>query len=554
MLGTGPSGLPYPDALHSKQTIFEIMTGKFTPFPGVETVKELTAEQIGQHVTAFANGAALLKEVGVDCVELHCAHGGATLHCSFISPFYNRRADDYGGSWENRLRFPVETIKAMRKAVGEDYTLLARISADELLGDRGITLKDTTQVIVPTLEEAGIDCFDVSQGSILHSPQGITIPLYYPRGCYIHHAAAVKKVTNRPVIGVGRIVDLDMAEKFLQEGKADIIYMGRQLTSDPETPNKYFEGRYEDIRKCIGCLEGCGNPCPVNYDIQVSPIPLAPAERPKKVLVIGGGVAGMEAARVCALRGHKVTLIEKNSELGGMVSALALNPLNAEFSNFVEYLGNQMRRLNVEVKLCKEASINDMEELKPDVLILASGSALTIPEVAEGKPQVMDHIAALRKKNAIGHNVVIWGHVYGAELAVALAEESRNVTLIGEAGENALTSQSSNDRKFWIYKKLTDVNAVRVSPDELRVYNPKVMYNIRVEAIDPEGIHLVNKEGRKETLPYDTLIISRGRQPVDSLFDQLAGKVQEIYKIGDCSKVANIQGAVWSANEVARKI
>jgi len=121
-------------------------------------------------------------------------------------------------------------------------------------------------------------------------------------------------------------------------------------------------------------------------------------------------------------------------------------------------------------------------------------------------------------------------------------------------GENALTSQSSNDRKFWIYKKLTDVNAVRVSPDELRVYNPKVMYNIRVEAIDPEGIHLVNKEGRKETLPYDTLIISRGRQPVDSLFDQLAGKVQEIYKIGDCSKVANIQGAVWSANEVARKI
>ncbi|MBW2087011.1 MAG: FAD-dependent oxidoreductase [Deltaproteobacteria bacterium] len=554
MIGVGPSGPPYPDELHPKQSISEIMIGKLSPFPGIEGVVELTVDDIKQNINDFANVAVMLKEAGVDCVELHCAHGGATLYCSFISPFYNRRTDDYGGNWENRLRFPVETIKAMRKAVGKDYPLLVRISADELLKDRGITLEDTTQIIVPALEKAGVDCFDVSQGSILHSPQGITIPMYYPRGCYIHNAAAVKQVTKLPVIGVGRIVDLDMAEKFLQEDKADIIYLGRQLTSDPETPNKYLDGRFEDIRKCIGCLEGCGTPCPVNYDLQPGSLALEPAEKSKKVLVIGGGVAGMEAARVCALRGHEVTLLEKSPELGGIVAALALNPLNAEFNNFVEFLGNQMRRLKVEVRVCKEVTAADVKELKPDVVIVATGSALTLPEVTEGKPLVMDHIEALRKKNAIGDKVVVWGHVYGAELAVALAKEGKDVTLIGEAGENALTSHSGNDRKFWMFKKLTDVNAVRSHPREARVSNPKVLYNIKVEDITPEGIKIVSRQGRKDILPYDTLIISRGRKSVDSLFNELEGKVKEIYKIGDCSTVANIKGAVWSANEVARKI
>jgi len=345
-----------------------------------------------------------------------------------------------------------------------------------------------------------------------------------------------------------------MAEKFLQEGKADIIYMGRQLTSDPETPNKYFEGQIDDIRKCIACVEGCGTPCPINYDIEPGSLPLEPAEKPKKVLVIGGGVAGMEAARVCALRGHEVTLIEKRPELGGMVAALALNPLNAEFENFVEYLGAQMRKLNVDVRICKEASAADIEEINPDAVIVATGSVLTMPDLAEDKPLVIDHIDALRNKSEIGDKVVIWGHVYGAELAVALAEEGKDVILLGEAGENALTSHAANDRKFWIFKRLTDINMVRNGSGEARLTNPKVLYNIKVEDITPEGINIVSRQGLKDTLPYDTLIISRGRKPVDSIYDELEGKVKEIYKIGDCSKVANIKGAVWSANEVARKI
>ncbi len=554
MGGTGPSLMPYPDERHPKDSIFQVMTGDISPNPEVKEVVQFTIEEIEQYENAFASAALALKNAGVDCVELHCAHGGATLYCSFISPFYNRRKDNYGGSWANRLLFPTETIKKMREAVGKDYPLFARISANELLGKRGITLEDTVNIIVPALEEAGVDCLDVSQGSILHSPEGITIPMYYARGCYIEHAAAVKKATKLPVIGVGRVVDLDMAEKFLREERADIIYMGRQLTSDPETPKKYYEGRPEDVRKCIGCLEGCGTPCSINYDISPQSTPLTPASSPKKILIIGGGVAGMEAARVCSLRGHRVTLMEKSPRLGGTVAALALDPLTAEFGNFVEYLGTQMRKLNVDVRVCVEAGPAEVKALKPDVVLLAAGASLRIPEVARNKPGVMDHIKALKNRNGIGKRVVVWGLMYGAELAISLAEEGREVALIGEAGEKALASHASNTRRWWILRKLTDINVVRENPEAIRLNNPEVFFHIHVEDITAEGIVITDKHGKKSVLPYDTLIISRGRGKNYGLFETLESEGIEVYKIGDCSAAGNIVKAVWSANEISRKI
>jgi len=570
MLGAGPSAHPYPDERHPKQSIFEYMMGTISPIPGVEKVTEFTVNDIEQTRDAFAMAVKALKDAGVDCVELHCAHGGATLFCSFISPFYNRREDEYGGNWENRLRFPIDTLKKTREAVGENYPLLVRLSADELLGKEGITLEDTLNIIVPAMEKAGADCLDVSQGSILHSPEGITIPLYYPRGCYIHYAEAVKKVTGLPVIGVGRIVDLDMAEKFLREEKADLIFLARQLTSDPETPKKYYEGRLEDIRKCIGCMEGCGTPCAINYDIGTDSvpittmrrellalpkkIPLTPADKPREILVIGGGVAGMEAARVCALRGHSVTLMEKGPQLGGTVAALALDPPAAEFANIVAYLGVQMRKLEVDVHVCRQVGPVDIEKINPDAVIMATGASLKMPKVAGDKPGVMDHIEALKNRAGIGPQVVIWGLMYGAELAISLAEEGKDVTLIGETGEKTLAAHAVDTRRWWIVKKLVDFNAVRVRPESIKLSNPKVLYPTRVEDITPGEISIVNKQGNKKVLPYDTLIISRGRKKNDSLFEQLKGKAPEIYKIGDCAAAGNILKAIWSANDVARKI
>jgi 2,4-dienoyl-CoA reductase-like NADH-dependent reductase (Old Yellow Enzyme family)/thioredoxin reductase len=552
--GVGPSPMPYPDERHPKMSIFQYMTGELSFMPGIETINVIPKEEIERLKGAFPLAAKALKEAGVDCVELHCAHGGATLYCAFISPFYNRREDEYGGSWENRLRFPVETLKNMRAAVGPDYPILARIDADELLGEGGITVEDTVKFTVPAMEAAGISCFDVTQGSILHSPEGITIPLYYKRGCYIQNAEAVKKATKLPVIGVGRIVDLDMGEKFLQEGRADIIYLGRQLTSDPETPNKYAQGRSDEIRKCIGCLEGCGTPCPINYDIFPEAIPLTPAEKKKKILIIGGGVAGMEAARVCALRGHEIVLVEKEASLGGTVAALAQDPLAAEFKNFVDYLGVQMRKLNIDVRVCREANARVIEEIKPEAIFLATGASLRMPELAENKPGVLDHVEALKNRPAIGQKVVVWGLMYGAEFAISLAREGKEVTLIGEAGEDTLASHASNSRRWWIVRKLVDLTVVRANAEAQKVANPKVLFHIKVEDITPEGIRIIDRQGKRNVLPFDTLIISRGREKNDAIFKEIQGKAPEVFKIGDCDAAGNILKAVWSANELARKI
>jgi 2,4-dienoyl-CoA reductase-like NADH-dependent reductase (Old Yellow Enzyme family)/thioredoxin reductase len=550
LLGVGPSVSPFPDELHAKFGMFDMLRGQIIP------VAEVTYERMAELIKQQADAAVRIREAGFDCVEYHSTHGGANLPCSFLSPFYNRRKDQYGGSWENRLRYPVETVRAIRKAIGRDFPLLIRLDADELLGKWGITIEDTTQIIVPAIEAAGVDCFDISMGSVTHSPQGININLYYPRGAFIHLPAEVKKVTKLPVIGAGRIVDVDTAEKFLREGKADIIYMGSQLAADPETFKKWVEGRPEDIRVCIGCktTKGgeCGRPCAINYDVQDNPVPLVPAVKPKRVLVVGGGVGGMEAARIASTRGHKVTLFEKTGQLGGIVGALALNPLMAEFGNIVTYESSQLRKLGVDVRLCKEATPASVKELKPDVVIVASGSSLVTPEVAQGKFAVINEVYALRHQMQIGRRVVVWGFP-GAELAISLAEQGKDVVLIGGA-EASLGSDLPRSRKFWVWRKLTDINAVRESAEAQRVSNPEVIFNCEVEDITSAGVRVSFKGGTKRLLPYDTVIVSRGRKANSDVYDALKGSAAEVYKIGDCVKAADIHEAIWTANEVARKI
>jgi 2-enoate reductase len=345
-----------------------------------------------------------------------------------------------------------------------------------------------------------------------------------------------------------------MAEDFLQEGKADLIYLGRQLTADPDTPNKYLEGRPEDVRRCVACVEGCGTPCSINYDITPGVTAPTPAETTRKVLVIGGGVAGMEAARVAAQRGHRVTLIEKRPELGGMVAALACEPLTAEFANLIEYLSVQLEKLAVDVRLSTQAGPAEVDELSPDVVIVATGSSLIIPEVAQGSPGVMDHIEALRNRKEIGQRVVVWGFTYGAELAISLAEEGKEVVLIGEGSEKTLGGHASNFRRWWILRKLADVNTARGTPESQRVSNPRVLSNVRVNEITPLGIALTIDKGERSVLGYDTLVISRGRKRENALTSQLQAKATEVHEIGDCSSVGDIQKAIFSANEVARAI
>jgi 2,4-dienoyl-CoA reductase-like NADH-dependent reductase (Old Yellow Enzyme family)/thioredoxin reductase len=546
LFGKGPSQPPYPDSETATDDMLKVFRGLELP------ITEVTVEEIEESIEFFAAAALRAKQAGCDCVELHCAHGGATYNCSFISPYYNHRTDKYGGSWENRLRLSTEIIQAMRKAVGPDFPILARIDSDQMVGPKGITLKDTIEHVVPALEKAGVDCLDVSQGDILRSHSGIIIPMYYPRGCFMDWTAQVKQAATVPIIGVGRILEIDEANRYVEEGKADIIYMARQFTSDPETPNKYLAGKADEIRLCIACNAGCG-PCPINYEIHQDHIPLTPAETPKTVLVIGGGVGGMEAARIAAERGHKVTLMEKESKLGGMVATLALTPKMNEFGNIVDYLTTQMEKRGVDVKMNHEATANDVEKQKPDVVILAAGSSLLIPTEAQGKPNVMDHMEALKNLDKIGQKVVIWGLV-AADFAIALAEKGKEVVLMGRGGIDTLAKDYPVGRKWYVFKKITDVNFPRATPEGARMSNPEVIYFITVEDISNGEIKTVNNEGVKRILPYDTLIISREREANDSLFDQFQGKAPEVYKIGDCASVAEIKDAIWGANEIVRKI
>jgi 2-enoate reductase len=282
--------------------------------------------------------------------------------------------------------------------------------------------------------------------------------------------------------------------------------------------------------------------------------PPTPAETPRKVLVIGGGVAGMEAARVAAQRGHRVTLIEKRSELGGMVAALACEPLTAEFANLIQYLNVQLEKLGVDVRLSTEAGLAEVDELSPDVVILATGSSMIVPEVAKGRPGVVDHIEALRNRKEIGQRVVVWGFTYGAELAISLAEEGKDVVLIGEGSEKTLGGHASNFRRWWILRKLANVNTARGTPESQRVSNPRVLSNVRVKEITSLGIALTIDQGERSVLGYDTLVISRGRKRENALTSQLQAKAAEVHEIGDCSSVGDIQKAIFSANEVARAI
>ena len=313
-------------------------------------MKVLNVDEMHQIQDMFAAGAKNAVEAGFDFVEIHSAHG--TLYHSFLSPYLNKRTDQYGGSYENRCRMALETVGKIRKAIGEEIPIFIRISADELV-ENGNRIEDTIE-IAKILEKGGVDCIDVTQGVIYRSPYGITVPTYIDHGGFIHYAEAIKKNVNIPVIGVGRINSPGMADRFIQQGKADIIYLARQLICDPDTPNKYFEGRSDEIRCCIGCLVGCGSVCVLDAFGGQNYKELTPSTDLKKIVILGAGIAGMEAARIANLRGHDVEIYEKSDKKGGLMPLLALEYKKYDFMRASGYLEKQLEKAGVPIHLNKE--------------------------------------------------------------------------------------------------------------------------------------------------------------------------------------------------------
>ncbi|MGQ9497439.1 MAG: oxidoreductase [Desulfotomaculales bacterium] len=514
-----------------------------------EVPRELTVEGIRALVDAFGEAARRAKEAGFNAVEVHGAHG--YLINEFLSPLSNRRTDAYGGTLENRMRFPLEVVAKVREKVGPDFPVIYRLSAVEFVPG-GLTMEETA-VFAQRLVEAGVNAIHVSAG-IYASSAMIIPPMAVPRGCHVQYAAAIREATGArvPVIAVGRIKDPAMAERILQEGKADLVAMGRALLADPDLPRKAAEGRPDDIRKCIACNQGCIDRLFKDLDITCLCNALcgheaeydfpAPAAEKKTVLVVGGGPAGLEAARVAALRGHRVILYEAGEALGGQLRLAGKPPHKEDMQDLESFLTTQVAKLGVVVELGRGADAGTVKAVKPNVIVVATGAIPAMPAI----PGIeMNHVVpawdVLDDKVAVGQKVlIIGGGLVGCETAEFLADRGKDVTVVEMMPDVA-----------------TDVGPLTRAPLLERLDRKKVrlLTGARVQTIEADGV-LVEREGRVEKLgDIDNVVIAVGATP-NLEFVRSLGETggTAFYTVGDCAKPRRIIDAIHEAFRVASQI
>lgn len=354
-----------------------------------ETPRELTVEEIHQLVEQFGDCARRAQQAGFDGVEVHGAHG--YLVGAFASPFANKRCDEYGGTIQNRARFAVEIIRNIKQKCGADFPVLYRMSAVEYVPG-GLEIEEA-KVLARLVEEAGADCIHCSQG-VYASTQHIIPPSVVARGAYVQNAAAIKGAVHIPVIAVGRINDIQVAESILQSGQADLVTMAQASLADPEMPKKIQEGREDEVLRCIGCLQGCAGENGKGHCVRclVNPLTgmedvydLSPTKERKRVLVIGGGVSGCEAAITAAHKGHRVTLIEASGQLGGQWIPASMPVGKSEFTSLLLWQKAMLEKLHIQVLLNTQADGELIRLYEPDAVVVATGSKPFVPGFLKGR-------------------------------------------------------------------------------------------------------------------------------------------------------------------------
>jgi len=497
---------------------------------------ELTEEEIAERVGWFASAARRAREAGFDGVEIHGAH--QYLVAAFLSSATNQRKDKYGGSVENKARFLVEIIQAVREEVGPDFPVWVRLNGREWGVENGITIEETKQV-VPLAVEAGAQAIHVSgygAGSYI-----TTAPISDTPGILVPQAEEVKKLTNVPVIVVGRL-DLELGERILEEGKADLIAIGRRLMADPDLPNKVAEGRLDEVIPCIGCMEcierlafderGEGITCVVNPTMgRERAYRIKPVEQARNVAVVGGGPAGMQAAVVAAQRGHRVTLFERDVKLGGQLNIAALPPFKGDIFPWINFLVNQVEKAGVKVKLNTDATAEIVAEGNPDAVVIATGGTPVMPGIPGiDKPNVVTAQDVLSGKAKAGQRVVIiGGGMVGCETGHYLVEQGKTVTII------EILKRMANDMFPMTRRRLMDA---------LRGKDVTLLTRATCEGVREDSVHVTTAEGKKETIQADTVIIAVGYKTNERLYKALEGKVPEIHCIGDSSQPRRILEAI----------
>ncbi|MFH1088156.1 MAG: FAD-dependent oxidoreductase, partial [Chloroflexota bacterium] len=509
--------------------------------------REMTKDDIKRLVEAFSDGARRARDAGFDAVEFHGAHG--YLVGAFLSPFTNRRTDEYGGSVQNRARFACEIVSRARQKVGPDFPIDLRVSGCDYL-QGGIAIEDTVRQ-APMFVEAGANALHVS-GSAQETTEWQFLSYLWPDGAIVHLAEAVKKAVRVPVITVGKIWDPAQAERILSEGKADFVALGRALLADPEWANKAREGR--DIRRCIYC-NNClsrthedrhkfgGLFCTVNPTLfRERDFALKPASQPKKVLVAGGGIAGMEAARTLAERGHQVTLYERSDSLGGQWNIASGQELKDSYRSVGERLTRGLKEAGVKVALNTEVTARLVEGERPDAVVVAAGAVPRAPDVpgCAGK-NVVQAVDVLTGKVKAGKTVVVvGGRLVGMETAIFLAKQGKKVSLVTlrKLGENGKPPDVS------IYRTLRD----RMIELGVFIYPDSPVYEI----LD-NGVY-VNHNRELLFLAADTVVFAVGMKSENGLVEELKGVVKEIYTIGDAVQPRDGLDAIREGAEVGRKI
>lgn len=510
-----------------------------------EIPHEMTIEEIKQVEDAFGDCARRAEEAGFDGIELHGAHG--YLLAQFMSPYSNQRTDEYGGPLENRIRFAEEVIRNVRSKVSDDFIVGYRISGDEHVSG-GRTIEDT-KTIVPYLEKAGIDYVHVTAGC--YGAVNALCPSMYTRHAWIaDDAKEIKQVTNLPVISVGRYNDMRIADEVLGCGKADLIAFGRASLADPEAPNKAKEGRFEDIITCIGCEQGClggiyeqvAGQCilnPFTANEYNTPYTVK-AEQPKKVMVVGAGPAGAEAAIEAAKAGHQVEVYEKRRWAGGQFRLGSVPPSKGEIAGFIRWQMKQLEKLNVPVYYETEVTKELVLEKKPDVVIVATGAESIVPSRIPGVnlPNVITAHDVLEGKAIAGErNVVIGGGSVGCETANYIASSHKKVTLVEMLDDIAMGEQTAPR-----WDLLSDMEKHHV-----RVCTETTVKEIREDSVVLEGY--VN-----ETVKVDKVILAIGSKPVNKLAEELKETGIRVEVIGDAVKTGLANKAIREGFDLGRSL
>ncbi len=506
-----------------------------------EVPRALDIEEIHAIVNDFAQAARRSKEAGCDFVEIHGAHG--YLITQFLSPFSNCRDDQYGGSEENRMRFMSEVVLAVRKAVGPKFPIIMRISANEMVTN-GLTLEDSAH-IAKKLEELGVDAIDVSSGNYASFNLGYMIaPMSMPDGLVVPFAEWIKGCVKIPIIAVGKIRSPAMADDIIRTGKADFVAIGRSLLADPDWPKKAKDGRIDMIRSCIACNEGCitrlfsaqdvwctVNPQTGREEEFVKPLPKAL----KRVFIAGGGPAGMEAARVAALRGHSVVLFEERDHLGGTLILASMPSNRPGWSELRDYLVGEMKRLGITVRLGTKATAELAKKEGAEVAIVAIGASQAPPKIPgiELKNVVMSRDILEGKARVYGEKVVVMGGgISGALVADFLSQRGYDVTIV-TAGKVIAKEAAVVVRTFLL--------------DRLQQHGVKMLTDTRILSIEKGKVLIEGPGGVEELpgeLPADTVVSSTGARPNDSLANELRSIIQQVSVVGDAVQPRDVTYAM----------